>query len=71
MPGDFMGKLTDLNIWNVPLKAAEVQQFMFDYRGAGSQINLWLVFNWSKVRFVEGHEGVMNKITSGANVKTF
>jgi hypothetical protein len=63
-----MGKLTDLNIWNVPLKASEVQQFMFDHRGTGSQINLGLVFNWSKVRFVEGHEGVMNKITSGANV---
>jgi hypothetical protein len=48
LPGHFFGKLTDLNVWNVPLEEREVKTFMTEGGFNSSQIITGTVWSWGQ-----------------------
>jgi hypothetical protein len=48
LPGQFFGKLTDLNVWNVPLEESKVETFMTEGGFNSSQIIIGSVWSWGK-----------------------
>ena len=63
-PDKPIGKLTDLNIWNIPLGEREIEGLISSCGKNNVQLRNGLVWDWSRVKLVPGFEERLKMTTA-------